>query len=139
MYGRSAAHDIKELRSSHKDSIDNHQIEIENNHINPKNAKATKQTKRTDKKAPEGTVSIRSAKEFVLKPETLTAVTIRDPFVQQETEGYLEGCMNIHINDRNLWRTSDCLISKNSLYVRVANFSDKQISIPEGHLLGYMR
>src|SRR4051812_44717470 len=46
--------------------------------------------------------------------------------------------MNIHINDRNLWGTSNSIISKTSLYTQVANFRDKQITLPERHLLGYM-
>src|SRR6185295_5057894 len=58
---------VKELQSSHEDSIASHQIEIESNHTSSKNAKSTRQTKRTDKNALQGTVPERSAKEFILK------------------------------------------------------------------------
>jgi len=101
--------------------------------------KLMRKIKQDQKLIPEGTTPVYTRKEVQLKPESLTKVEVDVLFPEGQTEGFIEKIMLTHEAERNLHGIADCIISVNSRFVQIANFSRKYLKVPKGTLIGYMR
>ncbi|QRV96541.1 Retrovirus-related Pol polyprotein from transposon [Ceratobasidium sp. AG-Ba] len=98
-----------------------------------------KSAKRKDQsKRPGGAIPVKLEKDVYLKPESLTRVAIQVDFSEDQEEGFIEGRLESNSNSVDFYGTSDCIITPQNKSIQIANFSQKLVHLPKGHVIGYM-
>ncbi|QRW02596.1 Retrovirus-related Pol polyprotein from transposon [Ceratobasidium sp. AG-Ba] len=98
-----------------------------------KSAKRKNQSKR-----PGGAIPVKLEKDVYLKPESLTRVAVLVDFSEDQEEGFIEGRLESNSNSADFYGTSDCIITPQNKSIQIANFSQKLVHLPKGHVIGYM-
>ncbi|KAG9080372.1 hypothetical protein FRC06_006666 [Ceratobasidium sp. 370] len=89
-------------------------------------------------KAPVGFTPVRLLNPIDLKPDTLTRVPVDVEFNEGQKEGFIERSLGTNGGKNDLHGIADCLISRDSKAVQIANFSREYVHLPKGHIVGYM-